>query len=93
MSEPVVGIVMGSDSDWPMMEPAALALDEFGVPYEAHVVSAEKAPVTQDLAGGFPQVVSAQPETSTDPTPRSRSTTPDVNYARARQTPRNPRNP
>ena len=29
---PVVGIVMGSDSDWPMMEPAALALEEFGVP-------------------------------------------------------------
>ncbi len=41
---PVVGIVMGSDSDWPMMEPAALALDEFGVPYEAHVVSAHRTP-------------------------------------------------
>ena len=45
MSEnPVVGVVMGSDSDWPMMEPAALALDEFGVPYEAHVVSAHRTP-------------------------------------------------
>jgi 5-(carboxyamino)imidazole ribonucleotide mutase len=48
MSEPsgeaVVGIVMGSDSDWPMMEPAALALEEFGVPYEAHVVSAHRTP-------------------------------------------------
>jgi 5-(carboxyamino)imidazole ribonucleotide mutase len=42
--EPVVGIVMGSDSDWPMMEPAALALEEFGVPYEAHVVSAHRTP-------------------------------------------------
>jgi 5-(carboxyamino)imidazole ribonucleotide mutase len=41
---PVVGIVMGSDSDWPMMEPAALALEEFGVPYEAHVVSAHRTP-------------------------------------------------
>jgi 5-(carboxyamino)imidazole ribonucleotide mutase len=44
MTEPVVGIVMGSDSDWPMMEPAALALDEFDVPYEAHVVSAHRTP-------------------------------------------------
>jgi 5-(carboxyamino)imidazole ribonucleotide mutase len=44
MSEPIVGIVMGSDSDWPVMEPAALALEEFGVPYEAHVVSAHRTP-------------------------------------------------
>jgi 5-(carboxyamino)imidazole ribonucleotide mutase len=44
MTEPVVGIVMGSDSDWPVMEPAALALDEFGVPYEAHVLSAHRTP-------------------------------------------------
>ena len=42
--EPVVGIVMGSDSDWPMMEPAATALAEFDVPYEAHVVSAHRTP-------------------------------------------------
>jgi 5-(carboxyamino)imidazole ribonucleotide mutase len=41
---PLVGIVMGSDSDWPMMEPAALALEDFGVPYEAHVVSAHRTP-------------------------------------------------
>ena len=33
--DPAVGIVMGSDSDWPTMEAAALALREFGVPYEA----------------------------------------------------------
>ena len=42
--DPIVGIVMGSDSDWPMMEPAALALQEFDVPYEAHVVSAHRTP-------------------------------------------------
>ena len=42
--DPIVGIVMGSDSDWPVMEPAARALAEFGVPYEAHVVSAHRAP-------------------------------------------------
>jgi 5-(carboxyamino)imidazole ribonucleotide mutase len=44
MSDPIVGIVMGSDSDWPMMEPAALALREFDVPFEAHVVSAHRTP-------------------------------------------------
>ncbi len=45
MSEtPLVGIVMGSDSDWPTMEAAALACAEFGVPYEADVVSAHRMP-------------------------------------------------
>jgi 5-(carboxyamino)imidazole ribonucleotide mutase len=44
VSDPIVGIVMGSDSDWPTMEPAALALQEFDVPYEAHVVSAHRTP-------------------------------------------------
>jgi len=44
VTDPVVGIVMGSDSDWPMMQPAAEALAEFGVPYEVHVVSAHRTP-------------------------------------------------
>ena len=44
MSEPLVGIVMGSDSDWPMLEPAAETLAEFDVPYEVHVVSAHRTP-------------------------------------------------
>jgi 5-(carboxyamino)imidazole ribonucleotide mutase len=35
---------MGSDSDWPTMQPAAAALDEFDVPWEAHVVSAHRTP-------------------------------------------------
>src|SRR4051812_28517318 len=35
---------MGSDSDWPTMAPAATALDEFAVPWEAHVVSAHRTP-------------------------------------------------
>jgi 5-(carboxyamino)imidazole ribonucleotide mutase len=43
-AEPVVGIVMGSDSDWPVMEGAADALDELGVPYEVDVVSAHRMP-------------------------------------------------
>lgn len=45
MSEsPVVGIVMGSDSDWPVMSAAAGACAEFGVGYEADVVSAHRMP-------------------------------------------------
>ena len=45
MSErPVVGVVMGSDSDWPVMAAAADALAEFGVRYEADVVSAHRMP-------------------------------------------------
>mgnify|MGYP000968578353 FL=1 len=43
-SQPRVGIVMGSDSDWPTMEAAATALEEFAVPYEADVVSAHRMP-------------------------------------------------
>jgi 5-(carboxyamino)imidazole ribonucleotide mutase len=39
-----VGIVMGSDSDWPVMEAAATALGEFDVAYEADVVSAHRMP-------------------------------------------------
>ncbi|MFJ3957644.1 5-(carboxyamino)imidazole ribonucleotide mutase [Arthrobacter sp. NPDC090010] len=42
---PLVGLVMGSDSDWPVMEAAAEALHEFGVPFEADVVSAHRMPV------------------------------------------------
>ena len=44
MTGPLVGVVMGSDSDWPVMEAAATALAEFGVPYEADVVSAHRMP-------------------------------------------------
>ena len=41
---PNVGIVMGSDSDWPVMRAAAQALEEFGVASEADVVSAHRMP-------------------------------------------------
>ena len=41
---PQVGIVMGSDSDWPTMQAAALLLKEFSVPFEAKVVSAHRTP-------------------------------------------------
>ncbi len=43
-SAPLVGIVMGSDSDWPVMEAAAAALSEFGIPFETDVVSAHRMP-------------------------------------------------
>ncbi|QSI77755.1 MULTISPECIES: 5-(carboxyamino)imidazole ribonucleotide mutase [Niveibacterium] len=42
--QPVVGIVMGSNSDWPTMQAAARILKEFGVPFEARVVSAHRTP-------------------------------------------------
>lgn len=41
---PAVGLIMGSDSDWPTMEPAAEALAEFGVRFEVGVVSAHRTP-------------------------------------------------
>lgn len=40
-----VGVIMGSDSDWPIMQPAAEVLAEFGVSYEARVVSAHRTPI------------------------------------------------
>lgn len=42
---PRVGVVMGSDSDWPVMQEACAILRQFGVPYEAHVVSAHRTPL------------------------------------------------
>ncbi len=42
--KPIVGVVMGSDSDWPTMKEAALTLEEFGVPYQKQVVSAHRPP-------------------------------------------------
>lgn len=44
MSEPLVGVIMGSDSDWRVMEAAAAVLDGFGVPYEVGVYSAHRTP-------------------------------------------------
>ncbi len=44
MSDPLVGVVMGSRSDWETMSNATRALDALGVPYEARVVSAHRTP-------------------------------------------------
>ena len=43
-TNPLVGIVMGSDSDWPVLRAAAVTLKQFGVPYEAKVLSAHRTP-------------------------------------------------
>lgn len=43
-NKPVVGIIMGSKSDLPVMEQAALALDDFGIEYEISIVSAHRTP-------------------------------------------------
>ena len=44
MAKVQVGILMGSDSDWPKIKGVAAALDEFGVGYEVHVMSAHRTP-------------------------------------------------
>ncbi|EID53646.1 phosphoribosylaminoimidazole carboxylase, PurE protein [Saccharomonospora xinjiangensis XJ-54] len=44
MTTPDVGLIMGSDSDWPVLEAAATALEEFAVPYEVGVYSAHRTP-------------------------------------------------
>jgi 5-(carboxyamino)imidazole ribonucleotide mutase len=44
MSKALVGVVMGSDSDWSVMSDAANALKEFGIPFEVEVLSAHRTP-------------------------------------------------
>jgi 5-(carboxyamino)imidazole ribonucleotide mutase len=62
---PLVGIVMGSDSDWPKINGAAAALDEFGVSYEVHVMSAHRTPeivrqfATMAAARGLKVIIAA----------------------------------
>jgi 5-(carboxyamino)imidazole ribonucleotide mutase len=53
----LVAIVMGSDSDWPVMQAAAAMLDDFGIAYEASVVSAHRTP---DLMFEFAEKASAR---------------------------------
>ena len=60
----LVGVIMGSDSDWPVMEAAAQALAEFDVPYEVSVISAHRTPqrmldYARDAAGRGLQVIIA----------------------------------
>jgi len=50
MSAPVVAVVMGSDSDWPVMQSAVEYLEHFGVAYRARIISAHRTP---DLLAQF----------------------------------------
>ena len=62
-SQPLIGIVMGSDSDWPVMGCAATIFDQFGVACEARVVSAHRTPdllfdyATQARARGLRAII------------------------------------
>jgi 5-(carboxyamino)imidazole ribonucleotide mutase len=64
-TSPLVGIVMGSDSDWPKIKAAAAALEEFGVLYEARVMSAHRTPeivrqyATMAAARGLKVIIAA----------------------------------
>jgi len=49
---PVIGVVMGSSSDWDVMQHAVAILDEFAVPYETRVVSAHRMPLDMVDYGG-----------------------------------------
>jgi len=57
VKKPVVGIAMGSRSDWDVMRHAAQQLDDFGVPFEARVVSAHRTP---DLLYEYAQAASSR---------------------------------
>ena len=64
MTTPRVGLIMGSDSDWPVMRDAAEALAEFDVPFEVGVVSAHRTPgrmlsYARDAAGRGIEVIIA----------------------------------
>lgn len=60
-----VGLIMGSDSDLPVVQKAADVLEEFGVPYEMHIYSAHRTPVearefsTEARANGFGVIIAA----------------------------------
>jgi len=62
---PIVALLMGSDSDWPIMEQAAKMLDSFGVAWEAHPFSAHRSPelvrsyVTEAPARGIKVFIAA----------------------------------
>jgi 5-(carboxyamino)imidazole ribonucleotide mutase len=55
--QPLIAIIMGSDSDWPVMQAAAQMLKDFDVPYEARVVSAHRTP---DLMFEFAETAAAK---------------------------------
>ena len=74
----MIGIVMGSTSDWETMKAAAKMLDDFGVPYEAKAMSAHRTPELvaewatlrqQELQGLWARAARLEPLTRLDPLP------------------------
>ena len=47
-----VAVIMGSDSDWPVVKGACAQLEEFGIPYEAHILSAHRTPAAAAAFAG-----------------------------------------
>ena len=60
-----VAVIMGSDSDWPVVKGACQQLETFGIPYEAHILSAHRTPAAAEQfasaarANGFGAVIAA----------------------------------
>ena len=54
-----VAVIMGSDSDWPVVKAACQQLADFGIPYEAHILSAHRTPAQAALQciGLFQRVI------------------------------------
>ena len=64
MGQPVVGVIMGSQSDWPVLKPAAEVLEELGIAHEVRIVSAHRTPdrlwsYAKDAAGRGIKVIVA----------------------------------
>jgi len=56
MADPLIGVIMGSKSDWDTMQHTALTLDELGVPHEVRVLSAHRTPeALRDYVGSAPE--------------------------------------
>ena len=47
-----VAVIMGSDSDWPVVKGACQQLETFGIPYEAHILSAHRTPAAAEALAG-----------------------------------------
>ena len=60
-SKPLVAIIMGSNSDWPIMEKSAKILEDFGISYEAKVVSAHRTLMSPILMASLISLFSLEP--------------------------------
>ena len=58
-TKPVIGIIMGSESDMPVMDACMKQLDEFGVPYEVKIASAHRKPASTAIDRGIRVIIAA----------------------------------